>query len=72
MSLDLTPIVSILTKTVTKDCFLYLQIPQSAVVNVENPLKEVGFSLIDAKIIVFLLYCISVGFCFGALTLQFL
>ena len=48
------------------------QIPQTAAVAVDNPLKDVGFSLFDAKIVVFLVYCISVGFCFGALTLQFL
>ncbi len=54
------------------DTIFAFQIPQTSVISVENPLQEVGFSLINEKIIVFLLYCVSVGFCFGALSLQFL
>ena len=70
--LNLNSNVGILTKNWDYRVIVCLQIPQSTVVNMDNQLKEVGFSLIDAKIIVFLLYCISVGFCFGALTVQFL
>lgn len=69
-----TPAFAVMAVLWTLDVLVLtkLQIPESSNVSTQNPLRDVGRLLINVRVIVFILYCTSVGLCYGAIQLVFL